>query len=99
MLTLPDSVITSFPFRINVGLNDLESPALDLRSHLIYIMIDIIKELLLVNHRIYCVSQKEEENSERQGACVDGFKAFTYIIRGYCIVNRKRIIFKIKGII
>ena len=67
----------------------LKKYAIDLRSHLICIVIDIMKKLLLVNHGIFFVSWKEEVGSERRGTCVDEFKAFPYVTRGYSIVNRE----------
>ena len=98
MLTLFYSTITGFLFRLNFGPNDLELYAVNLRSHLINIAIDIMKELLLMNHRTFHVSWKEKVDSERRGACVDESKAFTCITRGYSIINRKSIISGMKGI-
>ena len=98
MLTLFYSTITSFLFRLNFGPGDLELYAVNLRSHLINIAIDIMKELLLMNHRIFCVSWKEKVDSGRRGVCVDESKAFTCITRGCGVVNRKSIISGMKGI-
>ena len=48
MLTLFYYTITGFLFSLNFGPSDLELYAVNLRSHLINIAIDIMKELLLI---------------------------------------------------
>ena len=64
MLTLFYYTITGFLFSLNFGPSDLELHAVNLRSHLINIAIDIMKELLLMNHRIFHVSELEGKSGQ-----------------------------------
>jgi len=61
MQTLFNSVIMGFLFRMNFCPSDLENYAIDLRSHIIRVAMDIMKKLLLVKtERIVEVVRKRK---------------------------------------